>query len=198
MRAAAPAPVLGRVVSVVIAVVIAPVIAALLLAGCGGSAGPKSSPTPSATPSPTPSATPSPPVMPEAATKKTKAGAEATVRHFLRAMDFAGQTGNTSTFKASYARQCTRCRAIASGIRTTYDKGGSIVGGAWRPTQIKFYSITDGVASLDAVVDYEAQSWVPEAGKEPTKSPAQTGVLKTFQLIWSGEKWQVGALDPEA
>ena len=73
--------------------------AACLLTACGGSGNPEPAPLPTtSTPSPTASASPTPPAMPAAAREKTKAGAIAAVRHFLKAMAFAGDTGQTSVF----------------------------------------------------------------------------------------------------
>ena len=77
------------------------VAAGLLLTGCGGDS-PEPKPLPKdskSSPSASPSATP--PVLPAAAKRKTKAGAAALVRHFLKSMGYAGVTGDTKAFDAT-------------------------------------------------------------------------------------------------
>ena len=168
----------------------------LLVSGCGGDH-PQPAPSPTKTPSPS-ETTPTPPEMPEAVGKKTKAGAVAQVRYFLQAMAHAGATGDTTVFKTTYTNACTRCEAIATGIADTYSSGGSIDGGAWQPTRITAQGIADGVAYIDAIVTFEAQTLDPGNGKPPTSSKRSVNNLKTFQLKWSDGGWRVAALDPEA
>lgn len=171
----------------------------LLLAGCGGNPEASPPPTPSATASPSPSASATatePPEMPPAVRLKNEKGAKATVRWFLQSMDYAGETGDAAAFRATFARTCTKCRAIADGIESTYADGGSITGGAWRPFGFKFYGISDDVATLDAAVNYEPQVFKASSTATPENVPGQKNVLKAFQLVWTGS-WTVGALDPE-
>ena len=87
---------------------------------------------------------------------------------------------------------------IADGIDATYRKGGKIQGGAWHPTRFKFYGIENEVAVVDAAVDYDAQTWTKKSGAEPQEFPASQGNLKAFHLRWTGTKWAVSALDPNA
>ncbi len=91
--------------------------AGLLLSGCGGDS-PEPKPLPKdskSSPSASPSATP--PVMPAAAKKKTKAGAEALVRHFLSTNLRTAQAGTPMHSHATYTQTCTRCDAITDGHR---------------------------------------------------------------------------------
>lgn len=173
------------------------VAAALVVSGCGGTPEPQPLPKPTASTSPSASAAPSAPVMPEAAKVKTKAGAEAVVRFFLASMERAGDTGETMSFESSYTAECTRCAAITNGIRQTYDAGGTIMGGAWHLKNLKSYGIRNEIAYIDAVVNYEPQTWTKVAGATPSRSPAKRNVLKAFQLTWSDKKWRVAALDPQ-
>jgi hypothetical protein len=175
----------------------AAVLAGLLASGCGGSPEPGQLPAPERSSTPSASATPAPPVMPKAAKAKTRAGAESAVRFFLSSMEYAGKSGDISAFQRSYTRECTRCSAIARGIRDTYANGGSITGGGWRPTQLRFYAIRNNVAYIDATVDYEPQTWIRASDAPKLTSPARKGVLKPFQLVWRDETWRVGALDPQ-
>ena len=133
--------------------------AGLMLSGCGGDS-PEPKPLPKeskSSPSSSPSATP--PAMPAAAKKKTKAGAEALVRHFLGTMRYAGASGDTDAFAEHVHAACTRCAAIAEGIEKTYRDGGSHQGRRLGADQVtKAYAIDDDVAFVDAVVDYERSS----------------------------------------
>jgi hypothetical protein len=175
-------------------------VVVLLTAACGGG-NPEPAPLPQAsTPkvSPSASSTPSAPVLPAAAKTKTKAGAIAAVRYFLDAMAYAGESGNTQPFKTAYTRECTRCRAITSGIEGTYAAGGQLKGGAWRPTRLKFYGISNGVAYVDAIVTFESQVLIKDSQGTKVTSPESRDNLKPFQLVRLNGIWRVAALDPEA
>lgn len=167
----------------------------LLVAGCGGNPEPK--PPPKAEPSTSPSASATPPAMPAAAKEKTRAGAESAVRHFMTALNYSGTTGDTDALRGAFDAQCTRCEALAKSIDKTYDAGGYYKGGDWIPRKVKFYKITGDVAILDALVDYEAQTWVKSDGAKPVTYKASTDHLHAFQMQWDGARWRVGALDPQ-
>ena len=135
--------------------------------------------------------------MPEAAGAKTKAGATAFARGFIDALNYAGSTGDTKPLRRLYLALCTRCEAIADGIDQTYAAGGKIEGGSWHVTSVKFYAIRNGVAFLDALVDYDAQTWTRSTDAQPTKFPASRRNLKAFNLRWSSSRgWAASALDP--
>ena len=175
-------------------------LAALLLNSCGGSPEPAPLPKPSASSSsPAASASLTPPVMPEAARAKTKAGAEGLVRYFLVALNYSGRAGNTAALRHAYVSSCTRCEGIAEGIDRTYVAGGYYRGGDWLPRKITFYKIGgDDVAVLDATVDYTAQTWVKRKNATPVKFRASSNHLHAFQLKWNPRLgWRVGALDPQ-
>lgn len=178
---------------------VAAVACGAVLVGCGGNPDAAPAPTPSPSPtasSPTASETPDPPPPPKTRDAKTREGAIATVRWFLRSMDYAGQTGDASFFRRTFQGTCTKCEAIAIGIEQTYAKGGSIRGGAWVPVDFRYYGISGGIGTIDAVVNYEAQDFTPSSSTATKTFPARSNVLKAFQLRWDGN-WTVGALDPE-
>lgn len=112
-------------------------------------------------------------------------------------MDYAGETGDVKSFRRTFQASCSKCEAIAAGIEKTYAAGGSIRGGAWVPTDFRYYGIVDGVGTLDAVVDYERQRFTAGSTAATDEYPARKNVLKAFQLQWDGN-WLVGALDPDS
>lgn len=178
---------------------IAGVVLLASLTACGGAPEPQPLPTStsSTSPSPSSSATPTPPVMPETAGAKTKAGSIAFARGFIEALNYAGFSGDTKPLRRLYISLCTRCEAIADGIDQTYAAGGKIDGGSWHVSSVTFYTIKNEVAFVDALVDYDAQTWTKSQGAQPTEFPASKRNLKAFNLRWkSSGGWATSALDP--
>jgi hypothetical protein len=172
--------------------------AVVLLSGCVRNPEPAPAPAPTKTPSPSASASPSPPVMPEAAKARTKAGAIAYAKGFIEALNFAGASGDTKALRSLFIPLCTRCEAIADGIDQTYAAGGYFRGGNWTPTSFKFYVLRNDVAVLDAIVNYEAQTWLKSRGEKPITYRSSQNNLKAFNLRWQNTGWKVSALDPNA
>ena len=74
-----------------------------------------SSPTGSASASESPG--PSEPAMPKAASKRTDAGAEAFVRHWIQVVNFAQASGDTRLLgEISTARKCLACKGYVEEI----------------------------------------------------------------------------------
>ncbi|RYZ14550.1 MAG: hypothetical protein EOO70_07575 [Myxococcaceae bacterium] len=106
--------------------------ALLGLAACGEELiEPKPLETLSSSPTPTPT-TPAAPELPDAATKPGAKGAEAFVRHYVRLINFAQRTGDTSALESASALQCESCSKGVKYVRDIYEAGGSISGGEMR------------------------------------------------------------------
>lgn len=181
---------------------LAALAAAALVAGCGGE-GPKPSTLPSKSASPSTSASPTPtatpPVLPAAAKAKSKAGAIAFARHFIELVNFATTAGDTQELRGNFISLCTKCEAFADTLDQTYSDGGGIRGGAWHAKTVRFYGIRNEVAFVDAVVDFDAQTWTRKSGARPTNYPASRNNLKAFNLRWTkAGSWAVSALDPDS
>jgi len=182
-----------------VAGLVAPLVAAgLLLSGCGGDS-PEPKPLPKDSKSePSASPSPTPPAMPAAAKRKTKAGAIAFTKTFIKTLNYSGASGDTAPFRRLFIAPCTRCEATADGIDKTYSAGGYFRGGGWVPTRFQFHTMDGNVAVLDAIVTYEAQTWVKQSGAKPVKYPSSKNHLKAFNVRWQSEQWRVSALDPTA
>jgi hypothetical protein len=176
-------------------------LALLLVAGCGGDPKPKSLPSP--TPSPSPSASASAPKQTDAPSPpkaaKNRAGAIAFANFFIELVNYSSLSGDTTELRRNYVPLCTKCEAFADVVDKTYASGGKITGGDWHAVHFKYYGIRNQVAFVDAVVDFDAQSWVKRAGTSPVAYPAKRNNLKAFNLRWraSGD-WAVSALDPNS
>ncbi|WP_369814209.1 DUF6318 family protein, partial [Marmoricola sp. Leaf446] len=129
---------LSRMVATVTAVAAIGVTAA-----CGGD-----NPTPSTAPSDStgeasPSASdPPPPSVPRAARRLDKDGAAAFVRHWVKVLNYAGATGDTSALRQVSTSDCVKCAALSDGIDRIYDRGGNIAGGGWTVLATKQYGPT--------------------------------------------------------
>lgn len=173
------------------------VLATLLttaLAGCGQAPDPKPLPKPTrSSASPT---HPAAPTMPPEVKQKNRAGAEAAVRWFLDALNYAGETGDTQPLRHTFSEHCTRCAAMATGVEKVYAAGGYSHGGDWINPRLHFYGIDQGVATIDAIVDYSEQTWNQSRESKPAHIPPSSKHLHAFQLRWATRQWLVGALDP--
>lgn len=168
-------------------------IGLLTLAGCGGD--------PSATPSPdastTASATPSPtaepaPEMPAAATKRTKAGAIAFVRHYITLSNRAVTTGEVAALRRLSTPECASCSNLMNETTALYAAGGSIRGGDLIPRTL---SVPDqgfhpAEATVDVVGDVAPQLIVRRAGA-PAERVKKAKVFFTYLLQRDDETWKV-------
>lgn len=101
---------------------------ALVLAGCGGDPPPMAPSTPSPSASSTSLAAP---VMPEEAKEDSKDGAESFVRHYVRLINFAQATGDSTGLRAASWERCQACSRVSDAIDRLYQAGGHIEGGGW-------------------------------------------------------------------
>jgi len=122
--------------------------------------GPTAAATQTSTPAPTAAATqtstPAPTLPPEATTNDA-AGAEAFVRYWYDAFDYAVSSGDTAPLReASLYPECLECDELAALVEDAYAGGGRLAGGqthvveAVSPTPDK-----TGVVLLSVVIDQE-------------------------------------------
>jgi len=165
--------------------------AGLLLSGCGGDS-PEPKPLPKdskISPSESPSATP--PAMPAAAKKKTKAGAVSFVRHYVAVLNYATFSGETDAARAMDGGKCKSCTRMLASIDSIYEKGGRVVGGAWKPTPVSNVPHPGGKGwTVDAKIAYGPQSVYASADAKPKKYTGG-GRLVSFILEASRGGWRV-------
>lgn len=141
----------------------------LLVAGCGGEpSAPVPSSGPSATASPTPSSTPTgAPVLPEAATQNTKAGAIAFVKHYIELINYAQATGDTAALAAVDSKACKSCANARNHLDQIYAAGGHITGGEF---SVAVYQAVQNAAFGDWAV-FVGLHFAPETVVQPTRTP---------------------------
>ena len=182
------------VMSGVLGLLLAPV-----LSGCDGSAEPQPLPRPTASLSPSSaSPSPTPPVLLAAAKEKTKAGADAFVRHWVLALNYAGLSGDTTVLRELALPGCVKCGALADGIDKIYKDGGHLEGGGWTVVRTKHYGMRQGHYFLDARIDSAPQSLVPAEGAQEQDFPGAKNRLRAFVLEPAAGGWKVSELDPAA
>ena len=176
------------------------IAAGLVLSGCGGSPEPK--PLPKQTePSPSASASPSPPVMPAAAKKKSKAGAEAFVRHLLDLVNYAdSDRGYRSCCVAvEHTAGCASCKRVATPYRSGSYRERRVHRRRWSS------SITAERSRNFRTTAVAPARWASTLGDSDRSARSQTGPrplqgrpTPVNSSGWEGVGWKVGASGPAA
>lgn len=165
---------------------------AVFLAGCGATttADPPASPPPA---SPTATA-PTPPSLPPGASKHTKAGAIAFVRHYISLINYAQATGRTQPLARVAAHSCSSCRGIEASIDAIYRNGGTFRGGLTKVVRVldaSAYPDIDGY-TVNIAVRIGA-STVHRPGTEDRRAKGGTNVLsiivRPLAHTWKVDQW---------
>lgn len=173
--------------------------AALLLAGCADDGEPRSDPTWSPTavpesPSTSPADAATKPALPDAATKATKAGAEAFIQYYWDLINYAEVTGDVKPLRRTSGSSCDGCNDGIRAIRKHYRNGGHIMGGEYRVT-IK--STEHAKVEDNAAVVIGAQITVSSAEQSVINGDGTTRMVKpgssewTLAVLWNGDHWRV-------
>jgi len=88
---------------------------------------PSSSTDDEITPAPT-ETTATPPPLPEAASARDQAGAEAFVQHWFDLLNYGIRTGDMDPLREVSASDCSTCRSVASDVEDIYRGGGRVEG----------------------------------------------------------------------
>ncbi|MGH3497839.1 MAG: DUF6318 family protein [Nocardioidaceae bacterium] len=167
----------------------------IALGGCSGSDA-TTDPTTTATPTTGPTSPTSPPtttgptepVLPAAARKPGRSGAEAFVRYYIRLLNYAAATGDTSRFR-EVTRGCSGCDSYANLFGQTYAAGGSFRGVHWTTTTT-FAAPEAHIIAVLTQVKASRMVYTPRQGAKPRRNPADHYSLK-FRLDRRTRSWDV-------
>lgn len=193
------------VVGVVAAVVVVVGVAAFLLRGNGSDgAAPVRTPTspsstsPSATVSPSVSPTQSAvvaPVLPDAATKPTRAGAEAFMRYFFEVYNHTYRSLDPTLIAGLSLPGCDFCAGVQANASAARDAEQTIEGGSIAVRQVVAApgKPKDGLI-VNALIDQDSLVTKDNTGAVVDRSDAVRGVRVDARVVWSGAAWQVRAV----
>lgn len=173
------------------------------LMACSAEADPQATPsaTTPTTPAPTtPSASeataeptgPVEPDLPAAAKAPTRAGVEAFVRYYIKLLNFAGRTGETTELERR-ASGCTSCDSLASAFRKTYAQGGEYDTRGWQVDSQFTVRDSRGIWVSLLEVRQTPMTWIRRAGAEPERFPSKRLNLR-FELRRLRHGWSVSGL----
>ena len=166
----------------------------LALSGCTEDPEPKFADPSSAPDSATPSTEPTSPEP----TSTTSGAAEAlspekTVRTWVAAFNNASLTGRVDDLRALSADDCLQCNQVAEGLRSIYEAGGSIEGGAWRIQKLKRQGDFEESKTLGVLITSEKATTIERQGGEPIEDP-EMDLVMTWTLREQPAGWIVAEL----
>jgi hypothetical protein len=175
------------------------VVVALALAACsdGASAPTAAPPVVSATTvTPTVTASGSPaPVLPDAAKKPTRPGAEAFFRYFMAVYAHSLESLDTRALAALSEGRCSSCATVVASIADARAQGDQFSGGA--VTVVVAVAAPDNPTAgllLQSVINQTAVIRVGRDGTKKATVPAMSGQRVDAALRWNGSAWRVLAL----
>jgi Family of unknown function (DUF6318) len=167
-----------------------------LVGGCtGDDDGYGTLPSPTASTPTTAAASPSasptlpPPMMPALARQDSPTGAEAFARHWLTALDYAYQTGNTKPVRG--LGDCGGCVSLANGIDRIYNEGGHVEGGKFTILSSAASRHVAGKAAAVQLVYSRTRRRVVEGNGDISEDPAATRLGFLVILDRSAGNWSV-------
>lgn len=173
--------------------------AALLLAGCADDGEPRSDPTWSPTavpesPSTSPADAATKPALPDAATKATKAGAEAFIQYYWDLINYAEVTGQVKPLLRISGSNCGGCNDGMAAIRKHYRSGGHITGGGYDVTfkSTEVAKVEDDAAYVigaEITVASREQTVINGDGSSRTSKPGSSDW--TLVVLWADDHWRL-------
>ncbi|WP_295656672.1 DUF6318 family protein [uncultured Nocardioides sp.] len=170
----------------------AAVLAPVLLAGCGGNEPepqlPDTAPSPSSTPSASPAAEATQePTLPPEAEGNDEAAAEAFVRYYWDAVDYAQLTGDLKALKKLSLPSCASCNSGNEYVSNMYANGGSLQGVDYTVNRVRLAKRSDGADfgtyRAEAELSNGAYTEQASSSAEPVDRPAGTGTA-VMDLTW--------------
>ena len=179
------------------------------LAGCGGDSGPPASTLGSLTGTRAPaSADPSPgasgttsstptlaaPVPDPRISERTAAGAEAAVRHYFEALDYAFATGDVAPLRAISDAGCVSCSGEIARITDIYSRGGRFVGGRTIVLSLQSSPVARDIETtllVSVEVRASALSQFDSVGGLVQSYPGMASLNYRVAVAWFTTQWRV-------
>lgn len=138
------------------------------------------------------------PAAPDAMTKQSGEGAEATVRYLLDAYPYMMSSGDTSVWEPHIDPNCQVCVTFVSNAKALDKQGGYLVDGQFETGKGGFEGKGDPPASGEVELAFtEAEGTLVDDPSRPASTlPPVEGTL-TAKVAWDGEAWRVGDMSLE-
>lgn len=180
---------------------------ALALSACDGGSNPTvaTAPTLASTTAPTTSTSSAPPTtatagsstsaalakpeMPAVAAKRTPEGAEAFVRHYIAALNFAWQAPEGSVLPPLYVPECSTCKGHQENAESLGKNGQRYRDAPFTLSRLRHVSSSGSEERVGALVRQRATAIIDGTGKDIEKIPKDSFSL-AFMLKWEG-KWVI-------
>ncbi len=137
-----------------------------------------------------PDASPSPPARPRDVRERSERGAEAFTRYYFAVMDHAFASGDTSTFERLSSPGCTSCHGLIGSIRTVYDSGGQIRGGATILRSVRLDVLAGGDAEVDVTFDSARYLELDASGAVMHVENGRRNQRAFVELHWTARGWR--------
>lgn len=169
-------------------------VGALLTAGCATEA-PLASPSPSVTatspsPTPTPSSSLSRPVVPEAATANTPAGAEAFIRYYFEVLNKAFMTPKSGLLPPLSDPGCQFCAATEKDVTELASLGQRYATAPLTIGKLEREEAPEGQEIFITQMMQSAATLVDSRGETVRTESAQKLPVRAA-VSWNGKAWQV-------
>jgi len=164
------------------------VVPLLTLASCGGD--PHKPPPLTVYPSPTQSSStptgPVAPTLPAAATKHTRAGAEAYVRYYVDVLNYTTTNGDPAALAKISPKDCLGCQSILKVARSNFESGSTVKGGLWTiKTFARGYPRAGSEQSIITLIDAAPSVVTQGDGTKDTYSGDE--LHYTIETAWSSD-----------
>ena len=130
------------------------------------------------------------PVLPDEAAQETDAGAEAFVRFFVEAFNYAQATGDTSMLAQSSDEECAACQAYVSSIDEVFANGGSVDGGELTIGPLRKLPLDYG-AEWAGFAKGQSAPQVIHRGDGTDEEHDGAKVFLYAYLDWGGDGWRM-------
>lgn len=140
----------------------------------------------------------SPPSRPPAGSSPE--AAEAFVRYWVEALNFAARTGRTQALREASSPGCSSCQEIITGVERVHGAGGYYRDDAWSVTGIEYRPLhpeTDPVLTVDVEVLAEALV-AGEPGYEPKFDVGEHSLIFWLGGNRTQDAWVVRQLESAA